>query len=59
MVEKSLAAFGASVRSEWRGVARDLPEITDDNVDSAVDNLLFRIRARRQEIEAAGAFGRA
>ncbi len=58
-MERSLALFGANVRSEWREVTKDLPAMTDDDIDGAVEHLLFRIRARRQQIEAAGAFGRA
>ncbi len=58
-MERSLTAFAAQLRSDWRETARGLPGISDTYIAGAVDDVLSRIRARRQEIEAASAFGRA
>ena len=58
-VERSIAKFGASVKAEWREIWKDRPQITNDDIESTVDDLVARIRARRRQIESASALGRA
>jgi hypothetical protein len=53
LVERSLAQIGARVKAEWSDIAKEAG-ISDVNADSAVDDLLRRIRARRQAIESRG-----
>lgn len=58
-IGRSLAAFAADLRADWRDTTKDLPGFSEAYIASVVDDVLNRIRARRQQIEAAGAFGRA
>jgi len=49
----------AELRIEWGEITKALPGISGSDVASVVDDVVDRIRARRREIEAASAIGRA
>ncbi len=52
-VERKLTEFGQGVRAGWRDALRGL--VSEADIDSMIIDLLARVRARRRELEAAGA----
>jgi hypothetical protein len=50
--EEWLSGFARRVRKQWRSLF--MPALSAEDVDSMVNDVVERVRAKRDEIEAAG-----